>query len=76
MAKYPVIDVKPLTVVDGHQRLGDIWEHSDVCPGKIDMSANFPWQRLYNYIADPKLNVKVRWSVWQAFKAWKARRSS
>lgn len=70
IGKYPVIDVKPLQVVDGHQRLGDIWEHSEVCPGKIDMSKNFPWQRLYNYMtltgAVVRVPVPVKKPAWWA----------
>ena len=37
---------------------------------------NFPWQRLYNLVVDPMLSVKVRWSLWQQFKNWRATRAS
>lgn len=57
MGRFPAIDVKPLTTVDGHQRLGDIWEHEAVMPGKIDMRANFPWKKLYSYIVSPPIAV-------------------
>jgi len=59
MKKYPAIDVKPLTTVGGHQRLGDIWEHEEIMAGKIDMRANFPWQQLYNLITAPALTGRV-----------------
>ena len=59
MRKYPAIGVRPLSTVNGHQRLGDIWEHEEVCAGKIDMRANFPWVRLYNLITKPDLTGRV-----------------
>jgi N-acetyl-anhydromuramyl-L-alanine amidase AmpD len=60
MKRFPVIDVAPLSVHDGHQRLGDIWEHAEVMGGKVDMSANFPWKRLYQYIKTPPLTLTGR----------------